>query len=186
MLTVISAASLAACSSGNGSSTTTTVARGAAVLGTPYTVWVAVHPPITVGGVSGYGRTVSVAGDTAPEFTDVHQLDGRVISFHMTLPATTHIAAAEQLVRAQLPSDARQTASWRGSFRGDPAASCEFVNYQSTILARSLGIAPPPPSSANIGTSLYERSAHRPGSPSISTVNSADLSTTANTVGESC
>lgn len=156
------------------------------MLGSSYSSWVRVHPPVTVGGVSGYGGTVSIAGDAVPEFTDVHQLNGRVVGLHLTLPGSTHIAAAEQLVRAQLPSDARQTASWRGSFRGAPTATCEFVNYQSTVLARSLGLPLPSPSSANVGTALYERSAHAPASPSIAMVNSADLSTTAATVGEPC
>jgi hypothetical protein len=174
-----------ACSSG-GSSTTTTVAPGVAVLGASYAVWVRAHPSVTAGGVAGYGNVVTVYGQSVPEFTDVRQLNGRVISMHLTLPASTHLAAAESLVRAQLPTDARQTASWRGVYSGSPPAYCEFVNYQSVILAHSLGIAPPPSSAANIGTSLSDRTRDRSGSSSIAAVNSAVISTAANVVGQAC
>ena len=143
-----------ACSSGGSSTTSTTVAPGVAVLGASFAVWVRGHPPVSAGGESGYGDTVSINGMSVPEITEVHQLKGKVVSMHLTLPAGTHLAAAEQQVRAELPTDARQTASWRGTFPGAPAAYCEFVNYQSVALARSMGIPPPTPSVANIGTSL--------------------------------
>lgn len=174
-----------ACSSG-GTSTSTTVAPGVAVLGASYTVWVRAHPSVSAGGVAGYGNVVTVNGQSVPEFTDVRQLNGRVVSMHLNLPVSTHLAVAEGLVRAQLPTDARQTASWRGVFSGSPPAYCEFVNYQSVILAHSLGIAPPPSSAANIGTSLSDRSRERPGSSSIASVNSAVISTAANVVGQAC
>lgn len=157
-----------------------------AVLGASFAVWVRAHPSITAGGQSGYGTTVSINGQSVPEFTDVRQLNGRVISLHLTFPAGTHLAAAEGVARAQLPTDARQTASWRGMFPGSPPAYCEFVNYQSLALARSLGIPPPPSAAANIGTSLYDRIGDRPGSSSIATVNSAVVSTAANVVGQAC
>jgi hypothetical protein len=174
-----------ACSSG-GSSTSTTVAPGVAVLGASFAVWVRAHPAVTAGGESGYGNVVNLNGQSVPEFTDVRQLNRRVISMHLTLPASTHLAVAEGVVRAQLPADARQTASWRGVFSGSPPAYCEFVNYQSVTLARFLGIAPPPSSTANIGTSLYDRTRDRSGSSSIATVNSAVVSTAANVVGQAC
>jgi hypothetical protein len=174
-----------ACSS-SGSPSSSTVAPGVAVLGAPYSVWVRAHPPVTAGGQSGYGTTVTVNGQSLPEFTDVRQLNGRVISMHLNLSGATHLATAEQRVRAQLPTDARQTASWRGTFPGSPPAYCEFVNYQSPALARSIGIPPPPPSVANIGTSLSERTGNRPGSSSIATVNSAVISTAANVLGHPC
>ena len=177
---------LAAACSSSSQPPATTVAPGVAVLGASFAVWVSGHPPISAGGESGFGSAVTIDGRSVPQFTDVHQLSGRVVSMHLTLPAGTHLAAAEQLVRAQVPSDARQTASWRASFSGGPVAYCEFVNYQSAVLARSLGIPPPPSSAANIGTSLYERTPDRPGSPSIVTVNSADISTAANVIGKAC
>jgi len=183
LLTAMSVAVLAsACSSG-----TTTVAPGIAVLGAPYATWVRGHPPISVGGQSGYGKAVTINGQSVPEFTDVKQLDGKVVSWHMTLPAGTRLATAEGLVRTQLPTDARQIASWRGSFPGgDGSAYCEFVNYQRVMLARLLGTAPPPPTAANSGTSFYERTATGPGSPSIAKVNSVDVSTAAAVLGQPC
>jgi hypothetical protein len=182
---IVAGVVLAACSSGS-SSPTTTVTPGVGVLGAPYSVWVRSHPPVTVDGVSGYGATVTVAGRSTPEFTNVRQLDGRVVSLHLSLAQLTRLAAAEAQVRAQLPSDARQTASWRGSFSGSQAGHCEFVNYQSQTLAHSLGTSAPTSAIANIGTSLYERTSGAPGAASIARVNSADISTAANVVGATC
>ncbi len=58
------------------------------------------------------------------------------------------------------------------------------MNYQSVMLARLLGTAPPPPTAANSGTSFYERTATGPGSPSIAKVNSVDVSTAAAVLGQ--
>lgn len=167
---------LAAACSGGGGATTTTLAPGVAVLGTPYRTWLRGHPAVEAGGQAGYGATVTIDGTTVPEFTDVRRQGGRVVGLHMTLPAGTKLGRAEALVRAELPTDARQTASWQGDF-AETADHCEFVNYQSAALARSLGTASPTGSTPNIGTSLYEQSAHRAGASSIAKVNSADLST---------
>jgi hypothetical protein len=174
----------AACSSGK-SSTSTGPAAGVSVLGASYNVWVQDHPPIKVGNVSGYGNAVSIDGKSVPEFTAVGQIAGKVIGFHMTLPAGTHLGDAEKLVRAQLPTDIRQTASWRGTFFAHDAY-CEFVNYQSATLAQSLGSTTPTGSTANIGTVLYERTTTNPGSASIAKVNSADVKASPYTVGQLC
>lgn len=184
MLAILVAIPVAACSSGP--STTPTVAAGSAVLGAPYATWVRAHPPVVVDGQAGYGDTVSLNGRSVPQFTRVRQAGGRVVGLHLTLPARTRLGPAEGLVRAQLPPDAGQTASWRGRFPGGTAAYCEFVNYRSATLARWLGTPPPTGATANIGTSLYEVGGSRPGSSSIATVNSADLGTTPNTLDTPC
>lgn len=175
---------LAACSSG--SSPSTTVPPGIAVLGAPFGVWVRGHPSVSAGGQSGYGAVVTVDNQSVPEFTDVRQLDGRVVGFHLSLPDGTKLGRAEVLVRAQLPTDARQTASWRGSFPGAPTAYCEFVNYQSAKLATSIGVPSPTGAVSNIGTTLYQRVNGRSGASSIAKVNQADISTAANVLGNSC
>ncbi len=174
----------AACSSG-GSSTSTTAASGTAALGVPFSVWVQAHPATQAGGVSGYGSTVARGSGSVPQFTDVHQLNGRVVSMRLNLPSGTRLATAEAQVRAQLPSDSRQTASWRGAFPGSPLTYCEFVNYQSAALAHSLGIPPPTGQAANIGTSLYNHTGTT-HTTSIARVNTADISTAANVVGKAC
>ena len=170
-------ASLSACSS---PAPAPKVKPGVAVLGTRYEVWLSGHPSANVGGVSGYGPAVVVLGKSTPQFTDVRQQGGRVVSLHMNLPPRTQLAAAEALVRAQLPTDIRQTASWEGTYPASagPVAHCEFVDFQSATLARSLGVPPPLGSTPNIGVFLAERTARSPGSPSIATVNSVNVSTT--------
>ncbi|HTZ09865.1 MAG TPA: hypothetical protein VMB72_12375 [Acidimicrobiales bacterium] len=173
-----------ACSGGGPSATPTTLPPGVAVLGASYGTWLRGHPAVQAGGQSGYGTAVRLDGTTVPEFTDVRRQGGRVVALHMTLPAGS-LERAERLVRAQLPTDALQTASWRGDF-ASADGHCEFVNYQSASLARHLGVAAPTGSTADIGTSLYERTAHGRGSPSIATVNSADLSTTPAGPSQSC
>ncbi len=176
---LVLAALAAACSAAPraGSSSTTTLAPGVAVLGASYALWVRGHPAVTVDGATGYGTAVRQGGRSVPEFTDVRRQGGKVVALHMALPGGSDLARAEQLVRAQLPTDARQTASWRGSFR-QAADHCEYVNFQSATLATSLGTAAPAGSTANIGTSLYERSVSQVGSPSIATVDAADIGTT--------
>jgi hypothetical protein len=176
-----------ACSSGRttAATTTTTVAPNTAVLGVRFSVWVRAHPAIQVSGVSGYGSSVNGGNGAVPQFTDVVQHDGRVVSLRLNLPSGTHLADAESDVRSNLPTDARQSASWRGTFTGDPAAYCEFVNYQSVTLAQFLGVAPPTGTSANIGTSLYEQTGTQ-HSASIVKVNTALISTTPNTSGKPC
>jgi hypothetical protein len=185
ILAVTCGLSLTACSSGS-STPTTTAPPGTAVLGAPFGVWVRGHPPVSAGGRSGYGSVVAVDNQPVPEFTDVRQLNGKVISFHLSMPDKTKLGPAEVLVRAQLPTDARQTESWRGSFSGAPTAYCEFVNYQSDKLATSIGVHPSVGAVPNIGTSLYQRSGGHSGTASIVEVNQANVSTAANSVGDPC
>ncbi len=175
----------AACSSAGTAATTTTVAPGTAVLGATFSVWVHAHPATQVGGVSGYGNSVSTGNGSVPQYTDVEQHDGRVVSMRLNLPSGTHLAVAESDVRANLPTDARQAASWRGAFAGEPSTYCEFVNYQSAVLAHFLGVPPPTGTSANIGTSFYEQTGTQHSS-SIVEVNTADISTKPNVLGTAC
>ena len=175
----------AACSSGGTATTTTTVAPGTAVLGALFSVWVHAHPATQVGGVSGYGNSVRTGNGSVPQYTDVEQHDGRVVSMRLNLPSGTHLADAERDVRANLPTDARQAASWRGAFAGEPSTYCEFVNYQSAALAHFFGVPPPTGTSANIGTSFYEQTGTQHSS-SIVKVNTADISTTPNVLGNAC
>jgi hypothetical protein len=176
----------AACSGGTATTiTTTTVAPGTAVLGARFSIWVGAHPATQVGGVSGYGISVSTGNGSVPQYTDVEEHDGRVVSMRLNLPSGTHLADAESDVRANLPTDARQAASWRGTFAGNPTSYCEFVNYQSAALASSLGATPPTGTSANIGTSLYEQTGTNHSS-SIVKVNTAEISTTPNILSTVC
>ncbi len=182
-----SALTLAACSSGSSPSSTpsSTAHPGVAVLGAPTAVWQSAHPANSVGGTSGYGSTVTVDGHSVPQFTGLESKGGRVIGFHMSFPPSTHLSAAEGLVRAQLPKDVEQTASWRGSF-GRAGAYCEFVNYQSKTLAAALGTTSSSSSGSNIGVKLFEIENGKSGSPTIRVVNSADVSTTPGVQGQAC
>jgi hypothetical protein len=182
---LVAVSMLAACSSPGTSATTTTVTPGTAVLGVRFSVWVLAHPATQVGGVSGYGNAVSRGDGSIPQYTDIEQRDGRVVSMRLNLPSGTHLAIAEGDVRANLPLDVRQTASWRGAFAGKPSTYCELVNYQSATLANELGVAAPKGISANIGTSLYEQTGTQHSS-SIVTVNTAEISTTPSVLGLAC
>ena len=185
---IVAALGLASCASGSAAKATTTttpVPAGAAVLGADVATWRSVHPQTTVGGTTGYGSTVTVAGRPVPQFTRVVVRHGRVVGWHLSLPAGTHLAAAEALVRRQLPADVEQTASFRGTFAGG-GRHCEFVNYRSAGLARALGLPPPSVSEATLGVILYEREPGQSGTPGIEVVNSADVSTTPGVTGRSC
>jgi hypothetical protein len=176
---------LAACSSAGTTTTTTVTPPGTAVLGARFSVWARAHPATRIGGVSGYGNSVSRGDGSIPQYTDVEQRDGRVVSMRLNLPSGTHLADAEADVRSNLPTDARQAASWRGAFAGEPSTYCEFVNYQSAALANVLGVAPPTGTSANIGSSLYAQTGSQHSS-SIVKVNTADISTTPSVLGMAC
>src|SRR5580698_1676001 len=95
---------LGACSSPATTSTTTTTATpGTAVLGARFSVWVHAHAAIRAGGVSGYGNSVSRGDGSIPQYTDVEQRNGRVVSMRLNLPSGTHLAEAEADVRSNLP-----------------------------------------------------------------------------------
>jgi hypothetical protein len=168
---------LAACSSGPSSS-----AGPAARLGSSLPAWQATRASA---GNGGYGSTIAVDGQSTAQFTAVTTTDGKVTGWHQVFVAGTSLGHAEAAVRDTLPTDARQTGSWRGSFLND-GGYCEFVSYQSSSLASHLGTAAPTPTVSNIGAKFYEVTSHRSGSPSIATVNSAQVSATPYTLGSHC
>jgi hypothetical protein len=176
----LSALGLAACSSGS-SAPKITAHAGEAVLGSTTATWQSGH----ASNGDGYGPSVTINGKSTPQFTSVKSSGGRVVGWHMTFGAHTRLPAAEALVRAQLPKDARQTASGRGDF-AQAATYCEFVNYQSATLAGSLGTPVPTGAQGNIGVILYEITPKATGSSSIATVNAADVSTTPVAAGQPC
>ena len=176
----LSALGLAACSSGS-STPTPKAAPGVAVLGATTAAWQSGH----AANAGGYGSTVTINGKSIPQFSSVKESGGRVVGWHMTFPAHTKLPAAEALVRAQLPKDAQQTASGRSDF-AQAATYCEFVNYQSAVLAGSLGTPVPTGAQGNVGVVLYEITPKHSGSSSIATVNAADVSTTPVAAGQRC
>jgi hypothetical protein len=183
------ALAVASCSSNSGtsaSSTTTSPAKhGVAVLGATVAAWQSGHVQgsSTAGG-PGYGPTVSINGHTVDQFSSVQEQGGKITGWHMTFPAGTHLAKAEALVRAQLPVDVRQTASGRNTFAN--GGYCEFVDFQSDMLAAALGTPAPTGSNGNIGVTLYEVTPHGSGTASNVTVNAADISTVPRATGQGC
>jgi hypothetical protein len=172
---------LVACSSGP--STSIHVSRSAgppARLGSSLRAW-----QTNRGGNGGYGSAIVVDGRSTTQFTAVTTDDGMVTGWHQAFTAHTSLAHAEVGVRSALPVDARQTASWRGTFSGG-GGYCEFVSYQSASLASQLGTTAPSPTGSNIGVKFYEVTPHHPGSSSIATVNSAQVSATPYTLGQPC
>jgi hypothetical protein len=176
----LSTLGLTACSSGS-SAPTPKAPPGVAVLGVTTATWQSGH----AANAGGYGSSVTINGKSMPQFTSIKESGGRVVGWHMTFPAHTKLPAAEALVRAQLPKDARQTASGRNDF-AQAATYCEFVNYQSATLAGSLGTPVPTGAQGNVGVVLYEITPQHSGSSSIASVNAADVSTTPVTAGQPC
>jgi hypothetical protein len=168
---------LAACSSGPSSS-----GGPPARLGSSLATWQATRGS---DGNGGYGSTIAVDGQSTAQFTAVATTDAKVTGWHQVFPSGTSLGHAEAAVRDALPADARQTASWRGSFSGG-GGYCEFVSYQSASLASQLGTSVPTPTESNIGAKFYQVTPHHAGSPSIATVNSTQVSTTPYTLGEPC
>jgi hypothetical protein len=105
------------------------------------------------------------------------------MGWHQVFPAHTSLAHAEATVRDALPADTRQTASWRGTFAGG-GRYCEYVSYESTSLASQLGS--PSPAGSTIGVEFYQATTNASGSPSIATVNSAQVRAESYTLGERC
>jgi hypothetical protein len=173
---------LAACSTGPSAGTAAVGPGPPARLGSSLAAWQASRAGM---GPGGYGSAIVVNGRSTAQFTVVTADDGKVTGWHQVFPAHSSLAHAEAGVRDALPADARQTASWRGSFAGG-GGYCEFVSYQSASLASQLGTAPPTPAGSNIGVEFYDVTPHRPGSPSIATVNSAQVSARPYTLGEHC
>jgi hypothetical protein len=174
---------LAACSNGSAASAGPSVRSGPpARLGSSLTAWQATRAG---SGDGGYGSAVVVNGRSTAQFTLVTTTDGRVTGWHQAFPAHSSLAHAEAGIRDALPADARQTASWRGTF-SDGGGYCEFVSYQSASLAAQLGTAAPTPADGNIGVELYEVTPHRSGASSIATVNVAQMSAKPYTLGEHC
>jgi hypothetical protein len=127
---------------------------------------------------------VTVNGRKVPEFTALQVRGGKVVGWHLSFGSATHLAAAENLVSQLLPTDAQQTASWRGSF--GPGRYCEFVNFRSKTLAEALGTGVPPASGSNIGATFYNTSPERSGTSSIDVVNSADVGIRSHAQGQTC
>ncbi len=174
---------LAACSSGPSTSADPPTRAGPpARLGSSLTAWRA-----TRGGPGngGYGSAIVVNGRSTPQLDAVTTDDGEVTGWHQVFPTHSSLAHAEAAVRDALPADARQTASWRGTFSGG-GGYCEFVSFQSTSLALQLGTTAPTPADGNIGVKFYEVTPDRSGSSSIATVNAAQVRAESYTLGEHC
>jgi hypothetical protein len=184
------ALAMAACSSNSGAPTSSTTGSGdrpgVAVLGATGAVWRSGHAQGSgSAGGQGYGPSVSINGHSVDQFTAIQERGGKVTGWHMTFPPGTHLAKAEGLVRAQLPSDVRQTASGRNTF-ANGGGYCEFVDFQSDKLAAALGTPAPTGSAGNIGVTFYEVTPHGSGTGSIVTVNAADITTGPRAAGRGC
>jgi len=140
-------------STGSSPTTSGTVAAG---LGATEAQWSAAH--------GGSGRTGTGVRDSAAVTRG-----GRVVGWTMTFSSGTSIATALTQVDAQLPPDARQTASHRATF---PHSSdiCEMVTFESASLGTTLGA-----SRDTVGVVLDELGADGKGSTSIAVVDHATI-----------
>jgi hypothetical protein len=129
---------------------------------------------------SSYGPSVPFSGGTIDQYTAVAVADGRIVGWTMAFPDGTSIASAEQQVRAQLPADARQTASRRATYPHS-TDTCEIVAFESRSLGLVLG--------SHRGTAavtLHQLSVTGQGSPSIAVVDRATIRVPALPAGAGC
>ncbi len=180
---LVSAAALAGCSSDTTSSTTSTTGAHPAGLGATVESWDATHAAGENG--PGYGPSVTRLGKTVNQYSSMQKQGDRFVGWSMAFPAGTKLASAEATVRKVLPSDAKQTQSWRGTFTG-ASGYCEFVNLQSASLADELSQDAPTGSQANIGLEFYEATANGGAANSIAVVNTANVRDTGFALGDPC
>ncbi len=168
---VAAAIGLAACSSGARSSSTTVVHPGHATgLGSTSALWASTHPAGS--SPSSFGPPVTRQGKIVDRYTSITTDGDRITGWDMAFQDGTKIAFAERAIGAELPADARQTASWRGTSSGGKS-TCEFISLRSDILATMLANGTASSQAANIGLKMYELTPNSAIGPSIATVNSA-------------
>jgi hypothetical protein len=114
------------------------------------------------------------------EFTAIRPENGRIVGWNMAFRDGTTITTAEQQVRAELPADARQTASRRATFRHSPD-TCEIVSFQSRSLTKVLG-----PGSGTAGVKLYQIGVTGERSPSIQVIDKAVIQVPAFAASSGC
>jgi hypothetical protein len=138
-------------------------------LGATTAAWDAHHARATTSSPGGpsYGPPIPFASGEVEQFTAVKISDGRITGWHMAFRDGTTIANAEQQLYAQLPADARQTASRRSTFTGSTDI-CEMVAYESASLAKALG-----PGDGTMGVTIFQVGLSGLGSPSIQVVDRA-------------
>jgi hypothetical protein len=138
-------------------------------LGATTAAWDAHHGRASNGSPGGpsYGPEIPFASGEIEQFTAVKTIAGRISGWHMAFRDGTAIAAAEQQLYAQLPADARQTASRRSTFTGSTDI-CEMVSYESASLAKALG-----PGHGTMGVTIFQVGLTGKGSPSIQVVDRA-------------
>ncbi len=137
-------------------------------LGATRAQWESRHGAPT-GGTGGpsYGPQIPFAQGKVEQFTAVKVEKGRIVGWHMAFRDGTAIGSSEQQVYAQLPSDARQTASRRATFTGS-TDTCEIVTFESATLTTVLGA-----DHATVGVTLFQVGVTGQGSPSIQVVDRA-------------
>jgi len=123
---------------------------------------------------------VPFKGGAIDQFTAVTVAAGRIAGWKMAFPDGTTIARAEQQVRAQLPADARQTASRRATFPHS-SDTCEIVSFESRSLKSVLGAG-----LGTVGVTLYQVNVTGQRSPSITVVDRAEVQVPALGTGARC
>ena len=158
--------------SANGHPTTTHPASAGpslSGLGATTAEWDAHHGRATTGSPGGpsYGPQIPFGRGKVEQFTAVKVDNGRITGWHMAFRDGTAIASSEQQVYAQLPADARQTASRRSTFTGS-TDTCEIVTFESATLTKVLGAG-----NGTVGVTLFQVGLTGKGSPSIQVVDRA-------------
>lgn len=164
--------------------TTHPVSAGPALsgLGATTAEWTAHHGRATTSSPDGpsYGPSIPFASGEVEQFTAVKITSGRITGWHMAFRDGTSIANVEQQVYAQLPADARQTASRRSTFTGSTDI-CEMVAFESASLSKVLGTA-----DGTAGVTLFQVAINGKGSPGIQVVDRAIVTVPAPPVTAHC
>jgi hypothetical protein len=151
-------------------------------LGATRAAWDAHHARAATSSPGGpsYGPEVPFASGEVEQFTAVKIAGGRIRGWHMAFRDGTAIANAEQQLYAQLPADARQTASRRSTFTGSTDI-CEMVSYESASLSKALGAG-----NGTMGVTIFQVGLTGKGSPSIQVVDRAIVSVPAPPLSAHC
>lgn len=134
LLPVCAGMILEACSGSGSPPATTHPVAGLKGLGASSANWDAVHGQPTSSNGSTFGPSVVTGAGTKQRYTVVTLSSGQVSGWVMSFQAGTTLLSAENLLRADLPSDSQQTSSSKQTAGTGPAA-CEVVAYQSVQLA---------------------------------------------------
>lgn len=129
-----------------------------------------------------YGPIIATGVGRVPRYRNVERSQNRIATWDMAFGAGTRLAQAVALVRAELPIDTQQTASWQVPASGGSPA-CEVFQYESTTVGRVLDQRFP---KGAFGVAFWRVAGSGQSSSDVVTVNSAAVGAAPSTPSAPC